>query len=656
MTEPNIRTLAELPFHVSGRYSKPVLAGRCEGDRIREWSSRQLFDEVRDLSLGLEALGVRPRDRVAILSDSRPEWVIADLATLAAGAVTVPVYPTLPANQVGYILAHSGARVVVVADEGQAAKVREARKDAPAVEAIVVFESGAPGAAAADPGSAEPDAPGAAAADPGAGESEPDAPEAGASEAGASDGGDAGAGSDAEAEAAPREYSLAEIIERGHHRLMTEDGLGRIFKERAHAIEPDALATIIYTSGTTGRPKGVMLSHRNFLANIADVNLVVGTSEEDTALSFLPLSHAFERTTVYMYLYSGATFIFAESLETVGRDMQQVRPTVMTGVPRVFEKLRARVVAAVAEAPRVRQALFAWAVGVGHAAARAQLAGRKPGLPTRLQAPLADRLVLSKIRARTGGRLRFVCSGSAPLSREVAEFLYAVGLPVLEGYGLTETAPVLTVNPLGAARLGTVGPALARVELRIADDGEVLARGPNVMVGYYDNPAATAECIREGWFHTGDIGRLDEDGYLSITDRKKEILVTAGGKNVAPQPIEALLKRDPIVAEAMLVGDRRPYVSAVLVPDVATLGQRLGAGAASGGLDDLVQREDVRSLFQPIVDQANAELASFEQVKRFALLPAQFSIDTGELTPTLKLKRRVVTERWRDVIEGIYDA
>lgn len=620
MTDSDIRTLAELPFRVAGRFSKPVLTGRCEGDRIREWSSRQLFDEVRDLSLGLGALGVRPRDRVAILSDSRPEWVVSDLAILTAGAVTVPVYPTLPANQVGYILAHSGARVVVVADEEQAAKVRAARRDAPAVEAVVVVDRGANQDGAAD----------AAPADEAAG--------------------------DADAPTPLREYSLAEIGERGHHRLMTEDGLGRIYKERAHAIEPDALATIIYTSGTTGHPKGVMLSHRNFLANVADVNQVIGISEDDTALSFLPLCHAFERTTVYMYLHNGATFIFAESLETVGRDMQQVRPTVMTGVPRVFEKVRARVVAAVADAPRVRQALFAWALGVGHAAASARLGGRKPGLSTRLRAPIADRLVLSKIRARTGGRLRFVCSGSAPLSREVAEFLYAVGLPVLEGYGLTETAPVLTVNPLGAARIGTVGPALPRVELRIADDGEVLARGPNIMMGYYDNPEATAECIREGWFHTGDIGRIDEDGYLSITDRKKEILVTAGGKNVAPQPIEALLKRDPIVAEAMLVGDRRPYVSAVLVPDAATLEPRLAAsGIASGSLDDLVRREDVRALFQSIVDEANADLASFEQVKRFALLPTQFSIDGGELTPTLKLKRRVVMERWQDAIEGIYE-
>lgn len=613
MTEPDIRTLAELPFHVSGRFSKPVLTGRCAGEQVREWSNRQFFDEVRDLSLGLAALGVRPRDRVAILSDSRPEWVVGDLAALTAGAVTVPVYPTLPAGQVGYILAHSGARVVLAADEEQAAKVRASRGEAPGVEAVVVFDPAPPAADAPPPNAAD------------------------ASEAG------------------PKEYSLADVMERGHRRLTTEEGLGRIYKERAQAVEPDALATIIYTSGTTGRPKGVMLSHRNFLANVVDVNQVIGISEDDTALSFLPLSHAFERTTVYLYLYNGATFIFAESLETVGRDMQQVRPTVMTGVPRVFEKLRARVIAAVAEAPRLRQALFAWAAGVGHAAAGARLAGRRPGLATRIKAPIADRLVLSKIRARTGGRLRFVCSGSAPLSREVAEFLYAVGLPVLEGYGLTETAPVLTVNPLGAARIGTVGPPLARVELRIADDGEVLARGPNVMMGYYEDPQATAECIREGWFHTGDIGRLDDDGYLSITDRKKEILVTAGGKNVAPQPIEALLKRDPLVAEAMLVGDRRPYVSALLAPDAATLEQRLAAsGAAAGSLDDLVSRDDVRALFQAVVDQANAELAGFEQVKRFALLPAQFSVDTGELTPTLKLKRRVVAERWRGAIDGLY--
>ena len=597
MTETHIRTLAELPFHVSGRHPKPVLLRRCVGDLMQDRSSRELFDEVRDLSLGLESLGVGAGDRVAILSDSRPEWTVVDLAVLTAGAVTVPVYATLPANQVGYILAHCGARVVVAADDSQAAKVREERQRLPALDTIVVMDAGADGA------------------------------------------GD--------------ELPLPALIERGHRRLMTENGLGRMFKERAQAIEPDALATIIYTSGTTGRPKGVMLSHRNFIANIMDADRVIEITGEDTALSFLPLSHAFERMVVYLYLYKGATVAFAEAIETLGRDMQRVRPTVMTGVPRVYEKLRARIIEAVAAAPRVRQALFAWAVGVGHAAAAAGLAGAAPGALTRLQLPIADRLVLSKIRARTGGRLRFVVSGSAPLGREVAEFLFAVGLPVLEGYGLTETSPALTTTPLGRARLGSVGLPLASVQLRIAGDGEVLARGPNVMIGYYDDPEATAAAIRDGWFHTGDIGRIDADGYLTITDRKKELIVTAGGKNVAPQPIEALLKRDPVVAEAVLIGDRRRFIAVLLVPDFPTLAQRVPA-AAGAGRDELVRRADVRAVFEPIVERANSELASFEQVKTFALLPVEFSVAGGELTPTLKVRRRIVEARWTEVIEALY--
>ena len=600
MAAPLIRTLAELPFHVAGRYPKPVLVRRCIGDTLVDRSSRELFDEVRDLSLGLESLGVGPGDRVAILSDSRPEWTITDLAILTAGAVTVPVYATLPANQVGYILAHSGARIVVAADEVQAAKVREERHRLPALEALVVID-------------VSPDG-----------------------------------GSDA--------TSWIDIVERGHQRLMTEDGLGRQYKERAHAIEPDALATIIYTSGTTGRPKGVMLSHRNFVVNVVDIDAVVTVTDDDTALSFLPLSHAFERMIVYLYLYRGTTIAFGESFATLARDMQQVRPTVMTGVPRVYEKLRAGIVDAVAAASRARQGLFAWAVGVGHAAATARLAGREPGALTRLQLPLADRLVLSKIRARTGGRLRFVVSGSAPLGRAVAEFLFAIGLPVLEGYGLTETSPALTASPLEAPRLGSVGRALPSVQLRIADDGEILARGPNVMVGYYDNTEATAATIRGGWFHTGDIGQFDADGYLSVTDRKKELLVTAGGKNVAPQPIEALLKRDAIVAEAVLIGDRQRFVAALLIPDFALLEQRRSGGVAGASREALVGRDDVRELFQPIVDRANSELASFEQVKSFALLPAEFTVEGGELTPTLKVKRRVVADRWKGVIEAIYAA
>ena len=600
MTEPLIRTIADLPFHVAGRFQKPVLIRHCVGDRFEDRSSREVFDEVRDLSLGLEGIGVQAGDRVAILADSRPEWTITDLATLTAGAVTVPVYATLPAGQVGYILADAGARVVVAEDDLQAAKVREERHRLPELETVIVMVPG------------------------------PEGVQSG-------------------------ERALAEVVDQGHRRLMRENGLGRGYKERSQALDPDALATIIYTSGTTGHPKGVMLSHHNLVANIVDVDQVIDITDDDTALSFLPLSHAFERMVVYLYLYKGATIAFAEAIDTLGRDMQQVRPTVMTGVPRVYEKLRARIIGAMAAAPRVRQGLFAWAVGVGHAAASARLAGREPGLLTRAQEGVADRLVLSKIRARTGGRLRFVVSGSAPLSREVAEFLYAVGLPVVEGYGLTETAPGLTLTPLGAGRIGTVGTALPHVELKIADDGEILARGPNVMVGYYNNPDATAAVIRDGWFYTGDIGRIDADGYLSITDRKKELIVTAGGKNVAPQPIEGLLKRDPLVAEAVLVGDRRRFVSVLLVPDFPTLDQRLAVdGLAPGTPAELVCRRDVQQIFQPIVDQANSELASYEQVKRFALLPAEFSVATGELTPTLKVKRRLVEERWKDVIEEIY--
>ena len=602
MTEPLIRTLADLPFHVSGRFPKPVLLRRCVGEGFEDRSSREVFDDIRDLSLGLEGVGVRAGDRVAILADSRPEWTITDLATLTAGAVTVPVYATLPAGQVGYILADSGARVVVVEDDVQAAKVREERHRLPELETVIVIDRGA------------------------------EAVQSG-------------------------EHSLAEVVDRGHRRLIRENALGRLYKDRSQSIEPDALATIIYTSGTTGYPKGVMLSHHNLVANIVDVDQAIDITDDDTALSFLPLSHVFERMVVYLYLFKGATIAFAEAIDTLGRDMQQVRPTVMTGVPRVYEKLRTRIIDAVAAAPRVRQGLFAWAVGVGHAASSARLAGREPGLLTRAQEGVADRLVLSKIRARMGGRLRFVVSGSAPLGREVIEFLYAVGLPVVEGYGLTETSPVLTTTPLGAARIGTVGTALARVELQIAADGEILARGPNVMVGYYNNPEATAAVMRDGWFHTGDIGRIDADGYLSITDRKKELIVTAGGKNVAPQPIEGLLKRDPLVAEAVLVGDRRRFVSVLLVPDFPLLTERLAVnGLAPGTLAELVSRQDVRKVFQPIVDQANSELASYEQVKRFALLPAEFSVATGELTPTLKVKRRVVEERWKDAIEEIYAA
>ncbi len=599
-----LKTLAALPFHFVGRHPRSAFMRRCRGDAVEEISTQELFDRIRDFSLGLGALGVGPGDRVAILSDSRPEWIIADLAALTAGAVTAPIYPTLPETQVRYILADSGARVVVAADETQAAKVRAVWDELPQLSALVVMDPAADAAV----------------------------------------GGESASGRE--------ESSFVEATERGHRRLMTEDGLARQYKEHAAAITPDQLATIIYTSGTTGEPKGVMLTHGNVASNITDGCSVVQVDDEDAALSFLPLSHAFERMVLCLYLYRGVTVTFAESLDTIARDLGAVKPTVMTGVPRVYEKFHARVHEAVAGAPAIRQRLFRWAVGVGLRRAQAELAGTSASLATRVQHGLADRLVLSKVRGRLGGRLRFVVSGSAPLSTPIAEFFFAIGIPVVEGYGLTETAPTLTVNPLARPRLGTVGPALPSVELRIADDGEVLARGPNVMQGYYGKPEATAEVMRDGWFCTGDIGSIDDDGYLTILDRKKELIVTAGGKNIAPNPIEAELKRSPLVAEAVLVGDRRAYVAALVVPDFAALASRPAAEDASR--EEIVERPDVVALFDEVVEKVNEGLARHEQIKRFALLPAEFAIATGELTPTLKVKRRVVARRWKDAIERLY--
>ena len=601
MTE-SITTLAAIPFYVSGRYPKPQLLRRCQPDDIEELSSQEFFDRVRDFSLGLGVLGVEHGDRVAIVSDPRPEWVVSDFAILTGGYVSVPIYPTLPAAQMRYILADSSVRVAVVADDVQAEKVISVWAELPNLLAVVVMDS------------------------------------------------------DVHNQQTEKGIlGFDAVQDRGHERLITGDGVGRIYKEYAKGIQSDALATIIYTSGTTGEPKGVMLSHGNVMSNINDVDAVVKFDFEDEALSFLPLSHAFERTAVMLFLYKGLTVTFAESLDTIARDLQRVKPTVMTGVPRVFEKLYAKIHATVAEAPPLRQRLFHWAIGVGKATAQAQLARRKAPWFTTVQEPLADRLVLSKVRQRLGGRIRFLISGSAPLSVEVAEFLFAVGIPVLEGYGLTETAPVLTVNPEGRQKLGTVGTAIPQVTLRIADDGEILARGPNITSGYYRKQSETDEAIQNGWFHTGDIGFLDEEGYLTITDRKKELIVTAGGKNIAPNPIEASLKRSPLISEAMLVGDRRPYIVALLLPDLDALEVRVPAVGTEGtAIAEVVKLPHVEQLFGDVVEAVNEQLPRHEQVKRWAILPAEFSIATGELTPTLKLKRRVVVERWSSVIDQLY--
>jgi len=358
----------------------------------------------------------------------------------------------------------------------------------------------------------------------------------------------------------------------------------------------------------------------------------------------------------YVYLVFGVTIVFAESIETVGRDLPMVQPTVMTAVPRVYEKFQTRILEKGSMLPQPRRTLFQWGVKVARARGRAGFPERPAGGILALESAIADRLVFSKIRQSVGGRLRCLVSGSAPLPVEVAQFFAGIGLPITEGYGLTETSPIVTANPMSNPRIGTVGRSIPGVEVRIADDGEVLVRGPNVMIGYHNKPDDTAEAIKDGWFHTGDVGTLDADGYLTITDRKKDLLVTSGGKKIAPQPIEAVLKRSPLIAEAVVLGDRRRFACALIVPDFTALERRLKeVGRPPGDRAELVTRPDVVALYDEVIDALNRDLSQFERIKKVRLLPREFSIESGELTPTLKVRRKAVEQNWRAAIDELYN-
>jgi len=589
-------TIAALPFFVSGRYPKPDLIGRCSAAGIAGTSGRDLVDRVRDLGLGLAHLNMARGDRVAIVSESRPEWLFTDLAILTKGAVTVPIYPTLSVEQAAYILRDSEVRLAVASTAAQVAKLQAAAVLAPGLTTVVCMDP-----APADTGRAEI-------------------------------------------------LAMADVVTAGHRRIVDGWGVAKTFLDEAQAVAPDDLATIIYTSGTTGEPKGVELTHGNLATNIAGTQDRLRLDETDVALSFLPLSHAFERTAAYLYLATGVSIVFAESLDTISRDLLIVRPTLMTGAPRVFEKLYARVVERGHAGGGLQRRLFDWSMQVAAAAGRA---GGRPSASWSWR--LADRLVLGRIREGVGGRVRFFVSGSAPLRKDLAEVFAGIGMPIVEGYGMTEAAPVVSVTPPGAIRAGAVGPPLSNVEVRIAEDGEILVRGPSVMRGYYKKPAETLEALRDGWLHTGDIGALDEAGYLRITDRKKELIVTSGGKKIAPQAIEATFREHPLVAEVVLVGDGRRFVSAVIVPDRAAIARLTGAtGSSAATFAADLERPDVLTAFQAIVDAVNAPLAQFERIKKFKLVSDEWTIASGILTPTLKVRRRNVETQYREVLERLY--
>jgi long-chain acyl-CoA synthetase len=445
--------------------------------------------------------------------------------------------------------------------------------------------------------------------------------------------------------------SLSEIMARGMTIAATNPGL---FEKHALAVKPDDIASIIYTSGTTGIPKGVMLTHGNFVSNSKALDAVTEFSVKDVILSFLPLSHVLERMTTFSWIYKGASIYHAESLETVGENLLEVRPTIMISVPRLFDKIYAKVMDNVLTQSPLKRRIFFWAIGVGKKYGARKI--RHQPIPgwLALRQKIAAKVVFSKIIEKTGGRAHFFVSGGAPLSADVAEFFYAVGLTILEGYGLTETSPVLCCNTFDKMKFGTVGPPVPGVEIKIAPDGEILAKGPNVMKGYYKKPQETAEAFEDGWFKTGDIGHFDEEGFLVITDRKKDILITAGGKNVAPQPIENLLKTNPYIGTAVVVGGGRKFISALIVPDF----DKLEAYARAKGIPfasrkELVEREEIASFMLAEVNRTTPNLASYERIKKVVLLERDFDADT-ELTPSLKVKRHIVEKVFKPLIDLLY--
>ncbi len=590
-------TLTRLYFDVLDRRPAERVALRAkQAGRWREYSYAEVADTVESISKGLLALGIVPGDRVAILSENRPEWAFADFACLTARAADVPIYPTLTANQIQYLVADSGARLVFVSTGPQFAKLASVLPALPAVEWVVAFDPAIVG---------------------------------------------------------EKVQSLDALIATGRAAADRYPN----WRADADRVTASDLATIIYTSGTTGDPKGVMLTHGNIASNIEAARSVLPVAERDECLSLLPLSHIFERMTGHYSMFgSGVIINYAESIEAVTANLLEIRPSVVAAVPRLYEKMYARALETALRGSALKRIVFFWAKRVGERAADLALTGRPIALGLRLQKVLADLLVFRTIRARVGGRLKFFLSGGAPLSAEIARFFYAAGLPILEGYGLTETSPVITVNTLDHLRFGTVGRAIPGVELQIAADGEILTRGPGVMKGYFGKPAETAEAISpDGWFHTGDIGEIDAEGYLKITDRKKDLIATAGGKKIAPQPIEGMLRQNPFIANAVLLGDRRKFPIALLAPDFATLEAWAGSqGLAWGSHSELIALEPVVKHLEAEAMKHLRDLARFEVPKRFLIVAREFSIDTGELTPKLSVRRRVVEAHYREAIEAVY--
>jgi long-chain acyl-CoA synthetase len=604
-----MKTLADLFAKLEREQRHDLLMVRS-GAAFRSIGAGEFCQRTRRCAGALAELGIGRGDRVGLLCSNRPYWHAIDFACHLRGAVLVPLFSTLTAAQVRFAFADSGCKAVFVEGREQADKVIAVRGELTELASLVFIAAeseGAPGASA------------------GAGSAADDHAVDGSARS--------GAGADVD------------------------------FEELLAGSEPatdcpgpeseGSVATIIYTSGTTGKPKGVMLTHGNLVSNILAVQDVLPCKPGDRGLSVLPLCHIFERTVDYANLYGGAQLAYGVPAR-LAEDYLLAKPTVVAGVPRLFERFHAAVLERVAEGSALSARIFHWAEGVGMRRARHELLGEPFPLADRLRLAVADRLVLRKVRAATGGRIRHFVSGGAALDPALNWWFEAMGLRLVQGYGLTETSPIISANPHEANRIGTVGVPLPGIEVKIAADGEILTRGPHVMKGYWNNPQATAEAIVDGWLHTGDIGELDEGGYLSVTDRKKHLLVTSTGKNVAPQPLENALSRSPYIQQVAIIGDDRPFIAALIVPELSAL-RRWGAERGKPtGEQELCADADVVALIQSELDRLQADFARFEKVRAFQLLPEPFSIEEGTLTPTLKTVRRTIEEKYADVIEGIY--
>lgn len=593
-------TLGEMLFNRVDKYREHTALRFKKDGTWHDISWNEFGSRVEKMACGLLDLGINPGDRVAILSENRPEWAITDFAVISVQGILVPIYHTNKAKQIEFILQDSSAKMLVVSKPSLLKEVLEVRQNLKDLMKIVLIEA---------EGSLN----------------------------------------------IPRDVmSFQDLLELGASQKTKYE---QKLKELIKTANEDDTVSFVYTSGTTGNPKGVMLSHKNFLSNVKATSSIVEVEPHWVALSFLPLSHSLERMAGhYLIIYNGGIIAYAEGVNEVVKNLPEVKPDVMVSVPRLYEKMYAGILNKINEGSALKKRIFLWAVEVGKEWFYTNLTKKNPSPSLKLKHKLADKLVYSKLRELTGGRLRFFVSGGAALAKDINEFFHAIGLPILEGYGLTETSPVLTVNTFENLRLGTVGQAIPGVTLKIAEDGEIMAKGPNVFKGYFNRPDATEEAFRDGWFLTGDVGVIDEDGFLTITDRKKDIIVTSGGKNVAPQNIEGLLGTDNFISQAVVFGDKQKYLAALVIPDF----QMLSIWAKENGIpynnrQELIQNPKVIELYNERIKNLIKDLPSYEQIKKFALLSEEFSTETGELTPSLKVRRKVVQEKYADIISGLFE-